>query len=285
MWMKVLGLSAGSLLLLAGAAWAWGDWRWQRDTEALRSALDAAREPLRVTRFHRSELADLPAPVQRYFQRVLKDEQPIIAAARFAHQGSFNMGETTPRWAPFTSQQIVTARRPGFDWHGRIAAGYGLHVRVHDAYVAGGGLLVAKLMGVVPLAQLPGTPELAQGEFMRWLAEACWYPTALLPSQGVTWTAVDDQSARASLSDGTSTASLLFHFNAEGLVDRISAAARPRTVGGQVSSAPWEVRLWAYEEHSGVSIPAEGEVAWLLPGGRYAYWRGRISHIQFDWAQ
>lgn len=284
MWLKYLGLGAGAVLLVAAAAWAWGTWRWQRDTEALRSALDAQREPLRVTRFHRSELAGLPAPVQRYFQRALKDEAPIIAAARFAHQGTFNMGATTARWSPFTSQQIVIAKRPGFDWHGRISAGYGLFARVHDAYVGGNGLLVAKLMGVVPLAELRDTPEMAQGEFMRWLAEACWYPTALLPSQGVLWTAVDDQSARASFSDGPTTVSLLFHFNAEGLIDRISSPARPRLVDGQVSSAAWEVRLWAYEEHSGVSIPAEGEVAWLLPSGRYPYWRARISHLEFDWA-
>lgn len=39
--------------------------------------------------------------------------------------------------------------------------------------------------------------EVAQGELMRFFAEAAWYPTALLPSQGVRWQAVDDTSARA----------------------------------------------------------------------------------------
>ena len=37
--------------------------------------------------------------------------------------------------------------------------------------------------------------EVAQGELMRFFAEAAWYPTALLPSQGVRWQAVDDTSA------------------------------------------------------------------------------------------
>jgi hypothetical protein len=209
-----------------------------------------------VTRFHHAELADLPAPVRRYFELVLKDEQPIIAAARFAHRGTFNMGENQPKWADFTSQQYVVTRRPGFDWSGRIAAGPGLHVRVHDAYVAGAGLLVAKLMGVITLAALPSTPDLAQGEFMRWLAEACWYPTAWLPSQGAQWASVDSATARVTLSDGGNTTSLLVHFNEQGLVDTISSPARPRTVGGQTSAAAWEVRVSAYEERSGMRIPS-----------------------------
>jgi hypothetical protein len=46
------------------------------------------------------------------------------------------------------------------------------------------------------LVNLRGTPEIAQGELMRFLAEAAWYPTALLPSQGVQWKAIDDFSAK-----------------------------------------------------------------------------------------
>ena len=34
---------------------------------------------------------------------------------------------------------------------------------------------------------------------------AAWYPTALLPRQGVRWEAVDDRSARATLEEGDVT--------------------------------------------------------------------------------
>jgi hypothetical protein len=281
---KMWWMGLTSVLAVLAAVWVYSDWRWHRDSEALLQALDATREPHGVTRFHRNELTDLPAPVKRYFEQVLTDEQPIIAAARLSHSGTFNMGESQAKWANFTSNQYVVTRRPGFDWSGRIAAGPGMHVRVHDAYVAGAGLLVAKLMGAVTLAALPSTPALAQGEFMRWLAEACWYPTAWLPSQGARWTAVDNTSARVTVEDGGNSVSLLVHFNEQGLVDTISSPSRPRTVGGQTSQAAWEVRLSAYEERSGMRIPSEGEVAWLLSTGRYPYWRGRITHLAFEWA-
>lgn len=109
----------------------------------------------------------------------------MVTAVRVRHHGTFNMGETTPQWKAFTSDQLVIPRRPGFDWDARIAILPGLTVRVHDAYVAGEGLLHASLLGLLPVADLKGTPDVNVGELMRFLAEAAWYPTALLPSQGI----------------------------------------------------------------------------------------------------
>ena len=71
--------------------------------------------------------------------------------------------------------------------------------RVRDAYVAGRGILVAKLFGLLTVADQQNTPEMAQGELIRFFAEGTWYPTALLPSQGVVWEAIDDTRAAATL--------------------------------------------------------------------------------------
>jgi hypothetical protein len=57
---------------------------------------------------------------------------------------------------------------------------------------------------------------MAQGELMRFFAEAAWYPTALLPSQGVQWQAMDDSSALGTLKDGQTSVTLLFRFNENG---------------------------------------------------------------------
>jgi hypothetical protein len=176
-------------------------------------------------------------------------------------------------------------QRPGFVWDARIAMLPGLAVHVHDAYVAGEGILHAALSGLVPLADLRGTPELAEGELMRFLAEAAWYPTALLPSQGVRWEAVDEVSARATLREGDVTLTLLFRFGADGLIETVRAEARGRTVQGAVVPTPWEGRWWDYVERDGMRVPSQGEVAWLLPEGRKPYWRGRVVQLEYAWAR
>lgn len=273
------------LVIVVAAVMLYGEFRWKSGTRELRDRLEAARLPIEPKFFHKVELNGVPAPVQRYFRAVLKDGQPIVAAVTVEHTGTFNMGEAADQWKPFTSTQRVITRRPGFDWDGRVAMMPGLPVRVHDAYAAGEGILHAAVLGLVSMVNLRGTGEVAQGELMRFFAEAAWYPTALLPSQGVLWDAVDDHSARATIKDGDLTLTLLFRFNKEGLIETVRAEARGRTIGGKVVPTPWEGRFWNYEARDGMQVPFDGEVAWLLPEGAKPYWRGRITKLSYEFAQ
>jgi len=285
MWLKVFII----VLLVLAASFAvvlvYGSLRWEAGTRKLRAQLEAAREPVQPETVHFRELDGLPAPVQRYFRNVLKDGQPMVAGVRVRHSGSFNTGETTDQWKPFASDQRVVTRRPGFDWNGRIAMMPGVPVRVHDAYIAGEGILRAALFGLFTLVNLRDTGALAEGELMRFLAEAAWYPTALLPSQGVRWEKVDDRSAHGTLTDGAVSVTLLFIFNERDLIERVRAEARGRAVGGEFNPTPWHGLFWSYEERGGMRVPLAGEVAWLLPEGAKPYWRGRIEEIAYEFAR
>ncbi|HEY6043462.1 MAG TPA: DUF6544 family protein [Nitrosospira sp.] len=178
----VIIVSIGATGLMA--ALLYGTYRWNIFTQELRARLDAARMSVRPQIVDFDELESLPAPVQRYFSTVLKEAQPMVAGVRVRHKGSFNTGEAVENWKPFTSDQNVVTQRPGFDWNANVMMIPGLPVRVHDAYVAGEGTLRASLLGLFSLADLRGSSDAAQGELMRFFAEAAWYPTALLPSQG-----------------------------------------------------------------------------------------------------
>jgi hypothetical protein len=263
----------------------YGSRRWNVGTQELRARLDAARLPVRPQAVDFRELEGVPAPVQRYFRAVLKAGQPMVAGVRVRHSGTFNMGETADQWKLFTSDQKVVTQRPGFDWDGRIAMMPGVPARVHDAYVAGEGILRASLLGLFPLVNLHGSGDVAEGELMRFFAEAAWYPTALLPSQGVRWEAVDDHSARGTLTEGNLTPIMLFTFNEQGLIDTVRAEARGRTVGGKLIPTAWVGRFWNYEERAGMRVPLDGEVAWLLPDGPKPYWRGRITQLVYELAR
>ena len=160
----------------------------------------------------------------------------------------------------------------------------GLTARVHDAYIAGEGILYATLFGLVSLGNLRGTPEIALGELMRFLAEAAFYPTALLPRPGVQWTAADDSSSKATLQDGETASTLLFRFDENGLIKSARAEARGRTVAGVMVPTPWEVQWTNYEQHDGMCIATEGEVAWLLPEPK-PYFRARMTSLRYEFAQ
>lgn len=265
--------------------------RWAARTQELHRRLAAAQEPVKPVRYDAArELAGLPEPVQRFFRAALTDGQPMIAGLTITHAGTFNLAaEGAERWKPFTSSQRCTMRRPGFVWDARMAVLPGLAVRVHDAYVAGEGLLRPAVMGLLSLADLRGTrPEpggLAHGEFMRWCAEAAWYPTALLPSQGVQWQPVDDRTALATLSDGAVQCTLRVRFDPRThLIAGVHADARGAIVGKQVVTMPWEGRWSDYAPHDGMHVPTQGEVAWITPHGPRPYWRGSVASVSFEFA-
>jgi hypothetical protein len=273
------------LAVLITVALVYGSSRWRSATNEMHAKLEAARLPIGVKTFDPNELIGLPAPVQKYFRTVLKAGQPMVAAVSVEHAGTFNMSETGEQWKPFTSTQRVIIQRPGFDWEARIAMMPGVAARVHDAYISGEGLLHASLFGLVSIVNLRGTQEIAQGELMRFFAEAAWYPTALLPSQGVRWEAVNDTSSKAMLEDGKITVTMLVRFNEDGLIESGRAEARGRTVAGAVIPTPWEGRWSHYELRDGMLIPLEGEVAWMLPEGPKPYWRGRIINLNYEFAK
>ncbi len=284
-WIKWTALGLAALAVFATVITAYGAWHWASRTRSLFERLQVARAIPVPTRYDAArELAGLPEPVQRYFRTVLTDGQPIVVAAMVEHRGTFNMGETTDRWKSFTSQQRVVMRRPGFVWDGKVALLPGLNVLVHDAYVAGEGILQPAVLGLFTLIDLRGTGKVAQGELMRFFAEASWYPTAMLPSQGVRWEAVSDHSARATMMDGTLSVTLLFRFSDHDLIDSVRAEARGRLVGKNIVMMPWEGRWSNYEALNGMLVPRSGEVAWLAPEGRKAYWRGTITSLIYEFA-
>jgi hypothetical protein len=275
-----------ALVVLLLGAWLYGAYRWNTETRELRVRLDAARAPVQPRSVDFRELDGLPAPVRRYFRTVLEEGQPMVSGVRVRHMGTFNMGEgTEDSWKPFTSDQVVVARRPGFDWNGRVAMMPGLPVRVHDSYAAGRGVLHASVLGLFTVVDMRGTGDVAEGELMRFFAEAAWYPTALLPSQGMRWEAAGDRSAYATLDEGAHAVRMLFTFDERGLSDPGRAEARGRAVGSRIVPTPWHGRFWNYQERGGMLVPIDGEVAWLPPGGEKPYWRGHIEEISYRFAR
>lgn len=266
---------------LAGLA-AYGSARWAGKTRRLLARLESTRLPPATSHYNTQEIEHLPAPVARYFRAVLKDGQPIISAVSVEHTGSFNLSATGEQWKPFTSAQRVVTRRPGFVWDARIAMAPGVGVYVHDAYVGGEGILAQAILGLLPLAGGVGAHDLAQAEFMRFFAEAAWYPTALLPSQRVCWQAVDAQSAIATLADGAVSASMLVSFNQAGLIESVRIEARAAIVGKVVVPTPWEGRWFNYQQRNGMLVPLSGEAAWLHADGRRPYWRGSITALAYE---
>lgn len=281
MWMIViivLGVIGAGVMLVVLAARAWTT----GTHEALEQLVSAPRWPV-VVRSARDPLAGLPPPVARYLRLAVPERQPLIIRAELQQHGSFLMAPPTG-WRPFSATHTATVAPAGFVWDARISAAPGATVFVRDGFVRGEGRMHASFMGVVPIVNVHGTRDIAAGALLRWLAEAVWYPTALLPGEGVDWTALSGSSARATVREGGTIVALDFHFGSDGLVGHVYARARGRFVKGVSVPTPWQGRFTHYERHSGMLIPVVGEVEWLSTEGALPYWRGQLDDVRFQHA-
>ena len=269
----------GTLVTLAS-----GVWSWRFATAKLVDRLNETRAAASAAHYDSAALAGLPAPVERYFRTVLREGQPFVSSACFAQTGTFRMGDGDDTWKPFSAMQTYGVTPPAFVWDARIRVMPGLAVNVCDGYVDTHATMRGRIGGVFTVIDAQDSPDLEAGALQRHLAECVWFPTALLPSQGVRWTAIDDERALATLADGQTSVSLEFRFAPTGEIASAFTPSRSREVKGAYVATPWECHYGDYTERDGMRIPFAGEVEWQLPGGRLPYWRGNITDVTFTFA-
>ncbi len=224
------------------------------------------------------DIESVPPPIRRYFGHALSVGQSVVRRAQLHQRGEFRLGDS---WHPLTATEWVTTQPPGFLWDATIDVAPFLPVRVVDRYRYGAGALDARIRSTVPVATVGPSPEMNEAELLRYLAEAVWYPTALLPSQGIAWEPVDDTSARATIEDSAVTASVVFHIGPNDTVERVTAE-RYRQEDSQ--RAPWVGYFRDYERRAGMVVPTEGEVAWETPDGEEPYWRATVDELSYTMA-
>jgi hypothetical protein len=221
--------------------------------------------------YHEAQLAGLPAPVQRYFRHVLREGQPYLRGLRLRHGGHFKT-DLAKDWLAIAGEQYFTADPVAFIWQGTTS-----WFVVRDEYVAGRGSLTVRLLGAVPIVRGAG-PHYDLGELQRWLSESLWLPTNLLPSERVAWTALNDQSARLTLTLAGLTVTFDVRFNDR---DEIEECETQRYFG-DAQLLPWVGRFRCYQVRHGVLIPTEAEASWVVDGQRRPYARFVVQEFDYD---
>ncbi|MEJ2379912.1 MAG: hypothetical protein P8076_01840 [Gammaproteobacteria bacterium] len=284
-WAEWLVSAVAALLLSALAVGALGAWFWRRTSARQIRQLDGSRPRQSSRTVSFDELRGLPEPVARYLRRVLAEGRPLVRTARLAQTGALRVGRTEARgrWCPMTAVQHFSVAPAGFIWDARIRMAPLLRIFVRDGCVGGRGGMEARIWALVPMVRAQAGAALDTAALQRYLGEAVWLPTALLPSQGVAWQPIDEWRARATLEQGGVSASLEFRFGPDGDAVEVYAPARYREFSGRYLPTPWSVRLGQFAQRGGMRIPLQAEASWLLPGGRYPYWRGCVQSIHYSY--
>jgi hypothetical protein len=157
-----------------------------------------AAQPLPSTVVTSESIAHLPAPVQRWLTSSGVVGRQPVRTVRLTQRGEMRQ-RPDGAWIPAVAEQVFSVHPPGFVWRTTMEMPPFIDVLGVDRYADGSGSMRISMFGLVPLVDASGS-TIDQGTMLRYLAEICWFPTAAL-SPAITWTAVDDTSAQATLTD------------------------------------------------------------------------------------
>ncbi|HEX2343379.1 MAG TPA: DUF6544 family protein [Vicinamibacterales bacterium] len=223
---------------------------------------------------------DLPEPVRRYFEFAGVEGRSRIRFVRLLHGGLFR---TTPdsQWMPIEGEEYVSVDPPGFVWYANARPMPLVHIRARDLYMNGSGNMLVKPLSLFTLADARG-PEVDVSALLRFIAEAPWFPTALVPGNALGWEAIDGGSARVIVRSGSVTATGVFRFGADGRIVGFETHERFLADGQKAVRRPWGGVYSGYEEVDGFRIPSAAEVRWLSPPEVFPYARFELYRVEYN---
>lgn len=217
------------------------------------------------------QLDNLPEPVQLYFKYVLKDGQPYINSVRLTHDGFFKT-DLKKDFIKITGEQYFSAKKPQFIWKGVTSM-----FTARDFFIDDKGGLIATLLNVYNVVDAKGS-TFDEGELQRWMAESVWFPTNFLPSDYVSWSAIDANSAKLSFKYKTTAFDFIVRFNATGEITEIEGK-RFMTAN---KKAKWICKMANYQERNGVKIPISDQAIWRLEDGDHYYAKFEVVKIEYN---
>ena len=186
------------------------------------------------TSYESRDWASLPEAVKKYLQRAMPAGGLRINSVRIREKGEIKVHEEAS-WKPFTAVQYVSVNPPRMVWAGNAEHWPLTNLGILTTYLADEGQTSAYLWGLLPAFENRGL-EMKAYLMLRWLGEAVWYPTALLPSDRISWEAVESKQAEVSkarvrFTDGEMQVSGIFVFmksNGAPLLFRVEDGAMPQ---------------------------------------------------------
>lgn len=236
----------------------------------------------------RAALGNLPHPVARYLALAVPHGHRAVHTLRLRHGGVFRTAPDA-RFMRIDGVQYFTADPPGFVWWGRMHMAPGVWVDARDRLIDSAGEMRVLAESMLPLVDARG-PLLDEGAAIRALGEMVWFPTALLDARYVSWSPIDDRSARATLRIRNSRGpfpgaklevSAVFHFGDDGMPTHVTAM-RPREVNGEMVRTPWRGVCADFREVDGLRVPFTMESVWELESGPFQVLRFEVQSIELD---
>ncbi len=171
----------------------------------------ALLQPTNPAVYEPAIVANLPEPAQRFFNFAIEPGTSLLTVAEIDMDGEFSLGtRDNPNYRPMDARQILAAPM-GFVWKVKMPGV--VSVSGSDT----GKWTRFRILGLIPVARMGSDMNHARAAYGRYVAEAVfWTPAALLPGPGVVWEALDQNTARVTVTHNGLSQAVELEVDAEG---------------------------------------------------------------------
>jgi hypothetical protein len=230
------------------------------------------------------DLGTVPDAGKPYLSQVIAPGTFLAASVRVRMQGQIKLGTS---WHPFQAEQVIVPGR-GMIWAGTVSM-FGLPVVGADQILDGSGLLLWKLLDIVPVAQAEG-PDTSRSGIGRLMGEmAVWLPSVLCAAPasgyGIEWTAVDQRHIRLRLNAFGENVELTIERDDGGHIRAFSFARWGNPDGGPHRYVDFGVTVEEKRTIRGYTVPTRIRAGWYYGTDRFAtdgeFFRATIDELEF----
>lgn len=275
-WQMILTAS-GAILLIAVIAVGLGSTKFRNDFNAIAEEVLSINAPDKKV-VTEADLEGLPESVQRYLRFTGVIGKEYINSVRLKQSGVLRQ---TPEdsWKAIEAIEYFSVDPQRFVWMGQMAVGPLSIISARDSYVDEHGHMRILMLGIHTIGDVQGE-EMDYSSLVRYLNEMMWFPTAYL-NDNVSWEAVDNNSAKVTITEGNTSASAILHFDERGALTNF-VGERYREVNGAFVKDAWETPITGYGEFDGLKLPVKGVAVWKLSSGDFSYFEMEITSLEYN---
>jgi hypothetical protein len=202
---------------------------------------------------------NLPAPVERFYQKIYGDQIPVITSAVITGRATMRiMGITFPARFRFTHEAGQNYR------HYIEATWFGFPVmKVNERYLEG------KSRMELPFGVTENEPRTNQAANLGLWSETIWFPAYFLTDDKVRWESVDDVTAFLVVPFETAEERFLVRFDPDTGLIAMLESMRYRDAKDQ-SKILWLNEVQEWSNVNGYVIPERAALTWFDQGTPWA---------------
>jgi hypothetical protein len=251
---------------------------WDGRADRVEWARLAALQPTNPATYDPVMVADLPEPARRFFNFAITPGTPLLTVAEIDMSGEFSLGtRDNPNYRPMDARQILAAPT-GFVWKLKVPGA--VSVSGSDS----GSWTRFRVLGLIPVARMGGDTNHARAAYGRYVAEAVfWTPAALLPGPDVVWEALDQDTARVTVTHNEWSQAVEMKVDAEGRPEVVHlmrwSDANPEK---RHRLQPFGGHLSDFREVQGFRIPFNVEAGNMFGTDEYfAFFKAKVTAVRF----